>query len=90
MSQQSQTQTKQRQPVRKSTRTAPLPRPVASSTPTILPIDTGRDIYGSIFQVLLGVAACLALVAVLVQSGATEPDPTSVDAPPPAVFTQTD
>jgi hypothetical protein len=43
-----------------------------------------------VFQVLLGAAACLALVAVVQQATHTSVDPTGVDAPPPAVFVQTD
>lgn len=43
-----------------------------------------------VFQVLLGAAACLALVAVVQQASTNTVDPTSVDAPPPAVFVQTD
>lgn len=43
---------------------------------------------GHIFQALLGIAACLALTAVISQARET---PTgSPDAPPPAVFVQTD
>ncbi len=43
-----------------------------------------------VFQVLLGAAAMLALVAVVQQAGTGQVDPTSVDAPPPAVFVQAD
>ncbi len=43
-----------------------------------------------VFQVLLGAAAMLALVAVVQQAGTSQIDPTSVNAPPPAVFVQAD
>ncbi|MEZ5341135.1 MAG: hypothetical protein R2706_06710 [Acidimicrobiales bacterium] len=63
----------------------PVPVALGIDTPT-----TGRS-NNIVFQVLLGVAACLALVAVVQQATGSAPvDPTSVDAPPPAVFLQAD
>ncbi len=47
---------------------------------------------GLVFQAILGAAACLALVGVVAstQDAATALNPTSPDAPPPAVFVQLD
>lgn len=66
----------------------PTVRPKTTGVPSDIIPPRGRDTLGIVFQALLGIAACLALVAV-VQRADTR-DPGSVDAPPPAVFVQTD
>lgn len=71
------------------TPTAPVGRQqTAEPTAPIQPNQTTST--NLVFQVLLGAAAILALVAVVQQAGNGQINPTSVDAPPPAVFVQAD
>lgn len=71
------------------------PTPVAGPNPTAavrpLPIIDRRQSARTsmIFRALLGSAACLALVGVVAEAN-RQAEATSVDAPPPAVFIQTD
>ena len=84
-------------------RTATRKRPAQSTVMPAAPVEHEQSVKTEtvaqpnqptstnlVFQVLLGAAACLALVAVVQQAGNNQVDPTSVDAPPPAVFVQTD
>lgn len=72
------------------TRRAPEPRPVQRPQTLVNTGTANSHRTGRIFEVLLGAAACLSLVAVVQQATTTPVDAGSPDAPPPAVFVHSD
>ncbi len=65
-------------------------RQLPATIPSALAEDGASVRTDRIFQALLGIAACLALTGVIIQSQAEAISPGSPEAPAPAVFVQVD